>query len=304
MSELSIDGVKKFTGRSSREVYAKIRAEFGDDAVIVEQRRDGGTVTVLASADFPEAAPPQESGWQIYQKRLLELGYTRDFVDGLAPASSWQDLKETVAGSILIAPPPIRLQGSYRFVGAPGVGKTTSIIKLIAEHVLHFGAAGCALISTDQRRLAGSEQLALAAELLGVQFQECHPDSLDQILLAHSDTELVLIDTAGTSFGQGVSRPAACPDIVVVPATWQARALQRTWLQLTPASVAGVVLTQVDQCESLAEVMSVLSEFKVPLRWLSSGPDLYDDLEPVNSKILIDLLFPEIDRSQNSTTFA
>jgi len=304
MAELTPDSVRTFSGRSSREVYARIRAEFGADAVIIDQRTERGVVMVRASRDFPAVAENAPTGVEVYQRRLKELGFADEFIARLPPAGSWQQLKTTVAGSVCVEPAPLRLQGAYRFVGAPGVGKTTSIIKLIAEHVLSFGAASCGLVSTDQRRLAGSEQLALAAELLGVEFRETPPSRLDETLLTLADRELVLIDTAGASVGQPACEPASCPDIVVLPATWRAGALRRTCQLLPVARAAGVILTQVDQCDSLSDVVSVLSELRIPLRWLSNGPDLYDDLEPVNRKLLLDLLFPEIDRSENSTTFA
>jgi flagellar biosynthesis protein FlhF len=306
MTEFHADDLRTFTGRSAREVYAKVRAELGHDAVIVEQHSERGVVTVVASRDFPEPPAAKVSGHDIYCQRLRDLGFEDSFLARLpARAESWQALQQLVVNAIALETPPQRLQGAYRFVGAPGVGKTTSIIKLTAEHVLNFGAGSCALVSTDQRRLAGCEQLAIAAELLGVKFIETTTAELDASLKELTpQRELILVDTAGASAGQPGYEPAACPDVIVVPATWQASALRRTWQQLPATRAAGVILTQIDQCESPAAALSELAQWGVPLRWLSSGPDLYDDLEPVNRKKLLQMLFGEIDRSQNSTTFA
>lgn len=306
MTDVQPDGPRTYTGRSSREVFARIRAELGREAVIVRQHSEGGVVTVVASRDFPEPEAAATTGHDVYCQRLRDMGFEHSFLQRLpAEVDNWRQLQQLVVNAIAVETPPLRLQGAYRFVGAPGVGKTTSIIKLIAEHVLNFGAVGCAVISTDQRRLAGCEQLALAAELLGVKFVETTPADLDSTLAELTpQRELILVDTAGASAGQPGYEPAACPDVVVVPATWQAGALRRTWQQLPAARAAGIVLTQVDQCESAAAALSEVAQWGVPVRWVSAGPDLYDDLEPATRKKLLGLLFPEIDRSENSTTFA
>ncbi len=304
MTTTADNNAQTFTGRSSREVYARIRAQLGADAVILEQRSDDGVVTVKACRDFPDSTVAMEASSEVFQRRLMELGFPADFISRLPPALSWAQVKDVISDTVVVESPPRRLLGSYRFVGAPGVGKTTSIIKLLAEQVLNFGPQSCVAVSTDLRRLAGSEQLALAAELLGVDFLEVMPQRLEESLSELGERDLVLIDTAGISVNAGSYQPASCPDIVVLPATWRAGALRRTTIQLPAERAAGVVVSQIDQSDSLAEVATVLAELRIPLRWCSDSPDLYDDLKAMSRQILRDLLFPEIDRSQISTTFA
>lgn len=296
--------IRSFTGRTSREVYARIRAELGEDAVILNQSRRDGMVTVQAASDFPEPAEPVSPGTDIFQRRLLELGFAANFVARLPAMMSWQQVKDTITDTVIVESPPQRLLGRYRFVGASGVGKTTSIIKLMAEQVLNYGPRSCAAVSTDLRRLAGTEQLALAAELLGVEFRETAPQRLDETLAALADRELVLIDTAGVNAVSDLQPQAGVPDVLVLPATWRAAALRKTAARLSRENIAGVVVSHVDQTDSLADIIPVLADLRVPIRWQSDSPDLYDDLKPMNRQMLRDLLFPEIDRSQISTTFA
>ncbi len=309
MSQMDTDpaATQTFTARSVREAYAQVRQALGPDAVIMEQHSAAGRVTVVASRELPTAAAPDPgpAAEDILLRRLADAGFSPAYLERLgAQIGSWRELKRRVVASVAMETPPRRLEGAYRFVGAPGVGKTTAIVKLAAEHVLNFGAAGCALLSTDQRRLAGSEQLSVAAELLGVRFLETDPAGLDEALLTLKDHSLVLVDSAGVSGGQLPLAPASCADLFVMPAPWQASALRRSLTLVPQQRLAGVVLTQVDQCDSLGAAMSVLNELAVPLRWISRSGDLYEDLEAVSDKLLAEIVFPDVDRSGMSTTFA
>ena len=132
------------------------------------------------------------------------------------------------------------------------------IIKLMAERVLRQGPASGTLISTDSRRLAGCEQLALAAELLGVQFLETTPEDLSGVIADIDDQRLVLVDTAGISFGQAQTGAGVCEDVLVIAATWQPGALRRIWMQLDKQRLNGLAISQIDQAETLGAVLSVV----------------------------------------------
>ena len=292
-----------FVGRSPSEVFAKVRKALGKDAVILEQIKERGLIRVVASRDFP--AQTEKGAGGAYAQRLRQLGFEERFVREMpAGVQNWQQLTNLVLNRVPLAVPSAKPTGRLRFVGAPGVGKTTMIIKLMAEHVLRHGPASGTLISTDPRRLAGCEQLALAAELLGVQFLETTPEALTDTIAAIDGSRLVLVDTAGVSFGQTQAGAASCEDVLVVAATWQPGALRRIWMQLDKSRLGSVAISQIDQAETLGGVLSVVSEWQLPLRWLSRGPELYDDLEAATGKALAEIVLQGIDRSEMSTMFA
>jgi flagellar biosynthesis GTPase FlhF len=294
-----------FVGRTPREAIAQVRATLGRDAVILEQRQRNGQVEILASRDFPEPAPERpDAGRRVLRERLLALGFEPAFADGLSAAGSSREVPTLLAQSLRCAAPPSPLSGAYRFVGPPGAGKTTTIIKLLADRVLRYGNRGIVLVSTDDRRLAGCEQLALAGELLEVAYRECSEAELDGVLTEHRDKSLVLVDTAGISFGQGPARPAATADVLVMPAMWQPRALRRLHGQLGGQEFVGAALTHVDQIDLLGPVLSVLGEWGLPLLWISRGPELPDDLERATPELLVELALGGVDRLGMQTTFA
>ncbi|MCB1686432.1 MAG: hypothetical protein KDI31_18180, partial [Pseudomonadales bacterium] len=279
----------------------------GKDAVILEQIREQGLIRVTASRDYPEATTGAATGVTpgAYTQRLKQLGFEERFIRELpGGVQNWQQLSNVVLNRIALTDTRATASGRIRLVGAPGVGKTTMIIKLMAEQVLRHGPASGTLISTDTHRLAGCEQLALAAELLGVRFIESPPEDLQERLAAEAEGKLVLIDTAGVSFGQPQLPVAGCDDVLVIAATWQPGALRRNWLQLDKQRLAGVAISQIDQAETLGAVLSVVSDWQLPLRWLSRGPELYDDLEVATGKALAEIVLQGIDRSEMSTMFA
>ena len=87
------------------------------------------------------------------------------------------------------------------FVGPPGAGKTTTLVKLAVA----YGIARkipVQLLSTDILRLGGAEQLQAYARILGAGFQALSGRrSLEQVMDECPSKRLVLIDSPG--FGPG-----------------------------------------------------------------------------------------------------
>lgn len=296
---------QRFVGRSRREVFAKVRQALGPDAVIVDQRVGDGCVEIIASEDFPGpavSAPLPE----VFADRLRGLGFDGEFIGQFGgQIGSWNELSRALPDVLDCGTPPVPLRGVYRFVGAPGVGKTTAVVKLLAESVLRIGASSCALVTTDTNRLAGCEPLALATQLLDVDYREVSESDLQRTLTSLADKALVLVDSAGISPG---GKPPAvvdsAQDIFVVPAMWQASALLNSRRQLGDATPAAALLTHVDQADTLGASFSVLARLRLPLWWISRGGDLANDLEPATPDLVQALMLHGIDRLQMSATFA
>ena len=88
--------------------------------------------------------------------------------------------------------------GVFALIGPTGVGKTTSIAKIAAHHVLRHGPRSLALITADVYRIGAQEQLRAFGRMLGVPVQVAQDrDVLQQLLKEHEQSRLVLIDTAG-----------------------------------------------------------------------------------------------------------
>lgn len=296
---------RRFVGASVREVYAQVRAELGPDALILEQRSQGGRVEVLAGLEVAEAPP--RLARELLLRGLRELGLgARALAHLPATIQSPRDVELGLGKAIPCSPPPEPLCGTFRFIGPPGAGKTTALIKLAASRVLRYGPRGTLLIGTDRSRLAGCEQLASSAELLGVEYLECAAEDLPTVLRQWRHMQLVLIDTAGTrddeSGAAAAAAAAGVDDVLVLPAVWHAGALRRLLERSADRPPAGLVLTHADQAHTLWECAGLLLELQLPVWWVGHSGDLAAELERADGNILRSFL-TEFDRSSLTAMF-
>ena len=188
--------------------------------------------------------------------------------------------------------------GIYAFVGATGVGKTTTIAKLAARFALRHGAGSVALISTDSFRIAAHDQLATYAHLIGCAIG--HADSkasLQDMLDRFGDRRLILIDTAGMSQRDArladqlaalASSRYPVKQLLVLSATSQRAILQESVKQFGQRRVHGAILTKLDETTSLGPVLSVLLESRLPLLASCDGQRVPEDLRSLRGAQLVD----------------
>ncbi|MFZ5843340.1 MAG: flagellar biosynthesis protein FlhF [Pseudomonadota bacterium] len=188
--------------------------------------------------------------------------------------------------------------GIYAFVGATGVGKTTTIAKLAARFALRHGAGSVALISTDSYRIAGHDQLATYARLIGCAIRTADTAAaLQDALDSFVDRRLILIDTAGMSqrdtrlAGQLAALASSrypVKQLLVLSATSQRAILQESIKQFGQRRVHGAILTKLDETTSLGAVLSVLLESRLPLMASGDGQRVPEDLRSLRGAQLVD----------------
>src|SRR5438105_4945957 len=84
-------------------------------------------------------------------------------------------------------------------IGPPGVGKTTTLVKLAARYGLATRRR-TQVISTDVYRIAAADQLRALASILGIGCDVVETaGALAQALEEHASKDLILIDTPGLS---------------------------------------------------------------------------------------------------------
>tara|TARA_R110002167_G_scaffold82282_6_gene224566 strand:- start:4344 stop:5720 length:1377 start_codon:yes stop_codon:yes gene_type:complete len=187
--------------------------------------------------------------------------------------------------------------GILAFVGATGVGKTTTIGKLAAQYVLKHGSSGVALVTTDSYRIAAHEQLRTFGRILDIPVRvvdEKH--SLDDALRSLRDRRVVLIDTAGIGgsdqqreeqlqmFAQSTCR---IKKYLVLPCTAQEQVLQAACEYFKPIGLNGAVLSKIDESLSLGEVVSAVIEQRLPVAYLADGQKIPDNIEVATAKSLV-----------------
>ena len=174
------------------------------------------------------------------------------------------------------------------FVGPPGSGKTTSLVKLALKHGL-AARVPCQILSTDTLRLGSSEQLAGYAGIIGAGFQDVHTMAgLEQALEECQSKQLVLIDTPGYASGNideagdlalFLSRNPHIDVQLVVPAPLRSSALCRIVERFAILRPAKILFTHLDDVTSPGVVLDHALRTGLPVSYLSYGQQIPEDIE-------------------------
>ncbi len=187
-------------------------------------------------------------------------------------------------GSILPQPGE---QKRLALIGPTGVGKTTTIAKLAAAFLL-AGGKRVAMITIDTYRIAAVEQLKVYGEIMNLPVEVVmSADQLRDVLARHGNKDLILIDTAGRSPKDDVSLNElqnfldVDPEIephLVLSATTRERDLYETYSRFSALSPKSLLMTKLDECESLGVLLNIHLRNNCPLSYLANGQKVPEDL--------------------------
>ena len=152
----------------------------------------------------------------------------------------------------------------------------------------------------DTYRIAAVEQLRTYAEIIGVPLHAVlTPEELRETVESLRDHDLVLIDTAGRSqndrvrlnhLGKFVQAARADEVHLVIAATASSRCARQVMTNFAPLGANRVILTKLDEADSLGVVLNVSAAAGVPLSYVTTGQEVPDDIEAVDANRLADRL--------------
>src|SRR5215468_7177720 len=179
------------------------------------------------------------------------------------------------------------------FIGPPGCGKTTTIAKIAAQERAR-GGPRLGLLAADAFRIGAVEQLRTYADILDAPFKIARtPDDLHSLLEQRHRTP-VLVDTAGRSPSDHAARKlfrvvGEAPGVrthLVLPASTSVTAARRILDGYAEARPTRLVLTKVDEADSLSPLVSLLHERQVPISYLGTGQRVPEDLNRATAQLL------------------
>jgi flagellar biosynthesis protein FlhF len=324
------------TYRATRfdEALARVRRDLGPDAFIVSSRqiRKGGygaagEVEVTAVTQAP-SAPPRAASWGVAPPRSepsssgnLERRLARMGVPDAAAILLTKGIRALVGGEprtmgelrtalarvledeMLFAAGLDHRVRVAAFVGPTGVGKTTTIAKIAARAAL-VEQRQVALVSIDQYRVGGVEQLERWADLIGVPMETAHDGAtLSAALERLGGADLVLVDTAGRTprdaaaiadMGkalQGAGEPIEV-HLCLAAATHpiEVEALAERMAALRPVRLA---VTKVDEAVRAGGIVGAHAQTGLPLSYFTTGQRVPEDLEDASAEGLAAFLCGE-----------
>ena len=181
------------------------------------------------------------------------------------------------------------------FVGAPGVGKTTTLAKIGAIYSL-FNSFNIAFITIDTYRVGAIEQMKIYGDIIGASVDiVTSPEELREAVEKNEDKDLILIDTTGRP-SQNLYQLAELKsfldvlDLVdiylVINATTSKRDMLRILDDYKMIAYSKMIITKIDETVAPGSIINAAYYTGLPIAYITNGQDVPDDIEVANPKLL------------------
>jgi flagellar biosynthesis protein FlhF len=283
---------------------------------MAEMRRQldvmGKTITRSAwsGARWPSASP-EMSEWHA---RLMATDMESELVHQILDAAERRSgpelsgLEGAVTAEIeqrILVNASLAAANGPRFValaGPPGAGKTTMLAKLAVT----WGLAErrpLALVSMDDFRVAGADQLRSYATILGAGFQALDSvGALAQVLDEHQGKRLVLIDTPGygprdmdraADLARFLSTRPGIATHLVLTASMKSADLTHVAERFDIFCPSSLLFTRLDETACFGTAFSLSVRQGKPISFLGTGQEIPDDVAPATKERILNLLWPQ-----------
>jgi flagellar biosynthesis protein FlhF len=184
------------------------------------------------------------------------------------------------------------------FVGPPGSGKTTSLVKLAARYGVGKQPP-CHILSLDSYRIAAADQLSTFAGILGISFDVADTPGALRQAATRQGRQIIFIDTPGIGPRDNSAASdlqmllQAVPEIDVhltLPATTKAADLCNVMDRFARFHPRHILLTRLDETGSLGHVVAESVARGIPFSFLANGQQIPEDIEEASQTALLLLL--------------
>lgn len=303
--------LKRYRAPTLDQALAQVRAECGDEALLVETKATKKGYLVVAAQKEQASLPPPRS-----ERPWSSLGWTRGFAPIAETARGFgisHRILKAVEKALIGTRVQLQKPGApalpglaarvfqslvatadvtgdehrvQALVGPTGVGKTTTLAKLAAQAVRDRGES-VAIITLDTYRVAAVEQLRAFADILQVPFDVAFtPTELRRAVREHAHADRIFIDTTGRSPLDRASLTAlrgtlegADPTTILCLAAHSRRAdADQIFDAFEPLAPFATVLTKWDETHVPGDALSAAIERGMPLCHVTVGQDVPDDI--------------------------
>jgi flagellar biosynthesis protein FlhF len=213
--------------------------------------------------------------------------YVVSIIQAMIPTSTFEisvNIKPTVAA----------------LIGPTGIGKTTCIAKLaVISKILKKLNVG--IISIDTYRLGALDQMKILAEIADVDFEAAYkPEDMIDILSQFKKKDLIFIDTVGRSQNNK-------KHLLEIKSFLDQIKIQEIWLTLSSSASQktlfdaadkfkvigynGLIFTKLDEAAAFGNIMNVALSFGTPIKYLTNGQVIPDDIISANSEFIANLIY-------------
>ncbi len=269
-------------------------------------RSSTGVAKIMANPNLAEAFSrlvDAELDADLAQDLVLRVG--SQIENTRIPRSDWGALIAAELARLVPVdsrPPGAAGKSAIAFVGPPGAGKTSTLVKLAVLYGLGTRRPS-QILSLDTRRVAATEPLRSYASITGLGFRAIEtPRAIFQALEECRSKDLVFIDTPGLSqseleesseLARAIARHDAIETHLVLSASMKPADMKRMVRQYEVFSPVKLIFTHLDETETFGPLLNLALRTGKPLSFLSRGQQIPEDLEAANPNALVELVFKE-----------
>lgn len=187
------------------------------------------------------------------------------------------------------------------FWGPPGVGKTTTVVKMAAQ-LMKNHQKKVALVTMDTLKVGATDQLRICAQILNAPFAVLRSSSdWNEILRYLDSVDYVFVDSPGPAIQ--IRRDAEyCQNILgrksqdqrhhlVLSAAYPKDKLQDLINRADMFSCDDLIVTHLDEARQFGAIYSLMLEVALPVHSFGLGTRMPDDFEMATRERILDLIF-------------
>lgn len=304
--------LKSFSASTITLAMSQVRAELGEDAIIVSNHAtpDGRGVELIAALE-PTRADEAPALFADEESHADELDVMQEVLDyhrapvrlieklyaaarALETDHPLAALAGALAAEFRFSPlPTTQIARPFMLVGPPGAGKTSTLAKLAARTIMV--GQPVALITTDTQHTGATEQFASYAALLRMKsWAAGNAATLSATLVSVQGMPLTLIDTAGTNpfdhhdlarLNELICVADAEP-VLVMPAGLDPSEAAETAEAFLPLGIQRLVTTRLDTARRLGGLLATGAISPLCLSDAGTGPQIGGGIHPLDPMAL------------------
>lgn len=305
--------LRTFTAPDMPAAMQQVRQALGDDAVILsaqpQRGRKGVQVTAAVEMDGRRITGKENrdehndelasEAFRFDLQHLLRFHNVPElFIAKMMKQAGKQPSLEAFLGDYFIFE-PLRSENIIMLVGPPGVGKTLTIARMAAGLAVNKKSPNLAVITTDNQRAGGVEQLQSFTSILGL---DLHVAATRAELWRHIQSQpegtRILIDTAGCNpyDAKEMSELAAygalegVEPILALPAGGDSEEAIDIAEAFTALPIKRLLVTRADTARRFGGVLSVAAAHGLSFCNASRSPGVTEPLQPMSGEALAQYL--------------
>ena len=175
------------------------------------------------------------------------------------------------------------------FIGPTGVGKTTTLAKLAARYSI-MKKKSVGLITTDNFRIAASEQLGTYAKIMGLQMENAStPESFAKGIKSFANRDIILVDTPGRAhpddgYLHHLKKTISDQMIetnLLINATGSEDHFEDIISGHSCFQIDRMIITKIDESRRLGKLYDFINRIKKPVNYITCGQNVPQDIEEV-----------------------